>query len=179
VTALRDRLEDAEDGVRTGLWAALVSVAALAAAGIVGLGLKQPWLFPSLGPTLMVLAETPRQPAAHWRNVLSGHVVGIAAGYLALIVTGLTSAPPVIQQGLTGPRVVAACLSVGLTAFVLQAIRTPHPPAGATTLIVSLGLLKTPASFRTMVFSVALCTVIAVALNLAAGVRQLGVRADP
>jgi len=59
-------------GLRTGLWSATLSVLVLAAAGAVGLALKQPWLFPSLGPTLMVVAETPREPAAHPRNVPSG-----------------------------------------------------------------------------------------------------------
>jgi len=179
VTLLRDRLEAGDSTAAVGAWAALVSIAVLAAAGVVGLALKQPWLFPSLGPTLMVLAETPRQDSAHWRNVLGGHAIGIAAGYFALLATGLTTAPAVVEQGLTGTRIVAACLSLGLTAFLLQALRLPHPPAGATTLIVSLGLLKTPASLRAMSFSIVLCTVGAVALNLAAGVRHKGVRSAP
>ena len=147
-SALREELESGANGVRVGLWSALVCVAALAAAGAVGLALKQPWLFPSLGPTLMVLAETPRQPPAHPRNVVAGHVVGVTAGYVALLVTGLTDHPAVIQEGLTGRRVVAACLSLALTAFVLQAMRTPHPPSGATTLIVSLGILRPPRRSR-------------------------------
>lgn len=164
-------------GAGIGLWSAVVSVIALAAAGLVGLLLKQPWLFPSLGPTLMVLAETPRQPTAHPRSVLVGHLAGVGAGYLSLVVTGLTDAPPVTQQGLTGTRVAAAVLSVALTAFVLQAVRSPHPPAGATTLIVSLSLLAKPSQLLVILLSVLLCTVIAVALNTLAGGRQIGVRA--
>ncbi len=163
-------------GVGVGVWAAVVSVVVLAAAGLVGLVLEQPWLFPSLGPTIMVVAETPRQPAAHPRNVLAGHVVGVAAGYLALVVTGLTAAPAVAQQGITFPRIVAACLSLALTALVLQATGTQHPPAGATTLIVSLGILKTPSQLLAIVLSVLLVTVAATALNVVAGVRQQGVR---
>ncbi len=57
-------------------------------------------------------------------------------------------------------------MSVALTAFFLQAIRCPHPPAGATTLIVSLGLIARPPQLLTMALSVLLITVIAVALNL-------------
>jgi len=155
-----------------------MSIVCLAAVGAVGVALKQPWVFPSLGPTVMVLAETPTQPAAHPRNVLSGHLVGIAAGYLSLLLLGLTDNPPVIQEGLTSTRVAAAVLSVALTALVLQAIRTPHPPAGATTLIVSLGLLKTPASLRAMVLSVILLTVLATLINRALRVPQEGVSAD-
>jgi hypothetical protein len=170
-------LHDKAGSAGVGLWAAVVSVVVLGAAGVVGLVLKQPWLFPSLGPTIMVIAETPRQPAAHPRNVLAGHLVGVAAGYLALLVTGLTAAPAVVQQGVTVPRIVAACLSLALTALVLQVLGTPHPPAGATTLIVSLGILKTPTQLLAVLLSVLLVTAVATALNLVTGVRQAGVRA--
>ncbi len=173
---LRTALETEAGGRGVGTWSAVVSALALAVAGLVGLALKQPWLFPSLGPTLMLLAETPRQPAAHPRSVLVGHLVGIAAGYLALVATGLTDDPPVIQEGLTSARVVAAALSVAVTALVLQAVKCPHPPAGATTLIVSLGLLAKPSQLLTIALSVLLVTAIAVALNLVTGVRQAGVR---
>lgn len=169
-------LQQRAGGVGIGLWGAGVSAVALALAGLVGMGLGQPWLFPSLGPTLMVLAETPRQPSAHPRSVLVGHLVGVAAGYLSLVVTGLTDAPSVIAQGLTTGHVIAAVLSVAVTSFVLQSIRCPHPPAGATTLIVSLGLLTEPMQLTTIVLSALLCTVIAVTLNLFAGIRQKGVR---
>ena len=169
-------LQSRAGGAGIGLWSAVVSATALAVAGLVGLLLKQPWLFPSLGPTLMVLAETPRQPSAHPRSVLVGHLAGVGAGYLSLVVTGLADAPSVIQEGLTGPRVVAAALSVALTAFVLQALSSPHPPAGATTLIVSLSLLSKLSELFVIILAVLLCTVVAVGLNLLAGVRQGGVR---
>ncbi len=178
MTALRDRLERSENGLDTGLWALAVSVVGLAVVGALGLLLEQPWVFPSLGPTLMVLAETPRQPAAHPRNVLAGHVVGVFCGYLALLVTGLTSHPAVTTEGLSGPRVVAACLSVGLTALLLQVMGTPHPPAGATTLIVSLGLFKTPRGLFVLLASVVVCTLVASVLDALVGVRQEGLR-DP
>ena len=170
------RLRDLPAGL--GAYSAALSIICLAAVGALGVALKQPWVFPSLGPTVMVLAETPTQPAAHPRNVLSGHVVGVAAGYLSLLVFGLTNNPPVTQEGLTTTRVAAAVLSVALTALVLQAIRTPHPPAGATTLIVSLGILKTPASLRALLLSVVVLTVLATLINRALRVPQAGVTAD-
>lgn len=166
---LRAALEDRAGGLGVGIWSALVTAVALAVAGVVGLASRQPWLFPSLGPTLMVLAETPRQPAARWRSVLVGHLVGVAAGYLALVVTGLTDHPPALDEGLTGARVVAACLSVALTALVLQAVRCPHPPAGATTLIVSLGLLARPGQLVTVLLSVLLVTVVAAGVEVLTG----------
>ncbi len=171
--------ESAAGGAGVGVWSALVAGVGLAVVGLVGLALAQPWVFPSLGPTLMVMAETPRQPAGRPRNVAVGHVVGVAAGYLALLVTGLADDPPVIEQGLTGPRVVAAVLSLTLTAFVLQALRSSHPPAGATTLIVSLGLLRTPQQLLVILLAVLLVTAVAVLLNLAARIRQEGVGGRP
>ena len=124
----------------------------------------------------MVLAETPGHPSAHPRNVLAGHTVGVFCGYLALLTTGLVNHPSALPEGLLAPRVVAACLSVGLTALLLQLMGTPHPPAGATTLIVSLGLFKTERSLVVLLLSVAVCTLIATALNGGLGVHQKGVR---
>lgn len=177
LTGLRtSEVEESSGSPRVALRSALVSALALAVAGLIGLALRSPWLFPSLGPTLMVIAETPRQPAAHPRTVLVGHLVGVAAGSLALAVTGLAGHPAVIVEGLTAPRVLAATLSVALTAFVLQAVRCPHAPAGATTLIVSLGILHTPSQLVTILLSVVVVTAIATALNAAIGVPQAGVR---
>lgn len=155
----------------TAAWSTVVCVAGLAAAGVVGAVLHEPWVFPSLGPTLMVVAETPKEPSAAPRSILVGHLVGIVAGYLALVVTGLHDAGPVTQTGLTTARVVAACLSLGVTALVLQLIRCPHPPSGATTLIVSLGILKTDDQLLTMALAVVLVSVVAWALNLLLGRR--------
>lgn len=173
---LRTSAHRGEQGPHVGAWSAVVSVVALAVAGTVGLALKQPWLFPSLGPTLMVLAETPQEPVAHVRAALVGHAVGIGAGWLALAVTGLRAHPAVLVEGLSAARIVAACLSVAVTALVLQALRSAHPPAGATTLIVSLGLLRTAPQLLTLALAVLLCTAVAVLLNLAVGMRQQGVR---
>jgi len=153
-------------GLRTGLWSATLSVLVLAAAGAVGIALKQPWLFPSLGPTLMVVAETPREPAAHPRNVLVGHLVGLGAGLIGLLVTGLRSHPSAVQEGLTGHRLVAVCLAIGLTALLLQLIRCPHPPAGATTLIVALGILRTTPELRTMALAVVGVAAVAAVVHL-------------
>lgn len=175
LSALRDHLESDQQGLDTGLWSLAVSVVGLAAVGLLGVLLDEPWVFPSLGPTLMVLAESPRQPAAHPRNVVVGHAVGVAAGYLALVGTGLVDHPAVTTEGVLPARVVAACLSVGLTALVLQALRTPHPPSGATTLIVSLGLFRTAQGLAVLLLSVVVCTVLAVLLNTLAGIRQEGV----
>lgn len=152
-----------------GFRSAALSVVVLAAAGAVGVAVHQPWVFPSVGPTLMLLAETPAQPSAAPRSVLVGHVVGLSAGLLALVLLGLRSHPSAVQEGLTGSRVVAVCLALGLTALVLQVLRCPHPPAGATTLIVALGVLRTDAQLGTMLLVFLALAAVAVATRTAAG----------
>lgn len=67
-----------------GVYAAILSLVVLAAAGAVGLALRQPWLFPSLGPTVMLFFESPAQKASRPLNTLVGHGVGLLAGIAAL-----------------------------------------------------------------------------------------------
>lgn len=155
-----------------GAYAFALCLAALAAVGLVALLLRQPLLFPSLGPTVMLFFENPTQKAAAPRSALVGHGVAILAGAACLLLFGLTDHPPVLQEGVTAPRIGAAALSVALTALVLKAVGTPHPPAGATTLIVSLGLLTAPAELLAIAAGVVLVTVLSVALNRLLGVRQ-------
>ena len=106
----------------------------------------------------MLLSETPETPSAHPRNVIVGHAVALATGWVALTATGLLHHPAALQEGISTPRIVAAALSLALTALALQLLHTPHPPAGATTLIVSLGLLKTGGQLLVMMTAVLLCT---------------------
>lgn len=129
-----------------------------------------PFIFPSLGPTAFLFFYTPSAPSASPRNTLIGHAVGAGAGYLSLVVTGLTLAGPALSVGVTWPRVIAAALSLGLTAGIMVLLRAPHPPAGATTLIVSLGLLTRPWQLVLLLGAVVVLTVQAFALNRLAGI---------
>src|SRR3954468_2272045 len=95
------------------LYACLGCSAVLLLAGFVGLGLRQPWLFPSLGPTLMMFFEAPSAATTRPVDVLVGHGVGILAGLAALTVFGLRTHPSAVQEGLSLSRVLAAALSLG------------------------------------------------------------------
>jgi CBS domain-containing membrane protein len=129
-----------------------------------------PFIFPSLGPTAFLFFYTPTAPAASPRNTIIGHAIGILAGYFSLFVTGLTAAGPALAVGVTWPRVIAAALSLGLTAGVMVLARAPHPPAGATTLIVSLGILTKPWHLGLLMIAVVLLTVQAFTINRLAGI---------
>jgi CBS-domain-containing membrane protein len=129
-----------------------------------------PFIFPSLGPTAFLFFYTPTAPAASPRNALIGHAIGAACGYFSLVVTGLTTAGPALAVGVTWPRVIAAALSLGLTSGLMVLLRAPHPPAGATTLIVSLGMLTQPWQLVLLMVAVVVLTGQALAINRLAGV---------
>ncbi|WIB65958.1 MULTISPECIES: HPP family protein [unclassified Curtobacterium] len=137
----------------------------LAVAGVVGLVLRQPWLFPSLGPTVMLFFSAPRQPSSRPRNALVGHVVGLAAGYGAYLAFGLVGSPSAPAGGLTPRYLLAAVVAVAVTTLVLHLLGMQHPPAGATTLIVALGILATPVAVLDMLGAVVLITVVGWGLN--------------
>lgn len=144
-----------------------LSIAIMALAALVS---GQPFIFPSLGPTAFLLFYTPMLPAASPRNTLIGHAIGAAAGYLALVVFGLTDRGPALVEGVTWGRVGAAALSLGLTSGAMVWARSPHPPAGATTLIVSLGILRRPVNLCVLMLAVFLLVVQGFVINRLAGI---------
>lgn len=105
-----------------------------------------PMLFPSLGPTAFVLALFQQSDATSPRRVIGGHVIGVVAGLLAyhLLASGISMASATDPGSIEGLRLAASgVLATTLTAGGMLATDTRHPPACATTLIVSLGLLTT------------------------------------
>jgi CBS domain-containing membrane protein len=153
-----------------GLFAFVNGLIAIGAMALVALVTGEPFVFPSLGPTAFLLFYTPLQPASSPRNTLCGHAIGAAAGYLALVVFRLTGDPPALASSVSGNRVGAAALSLGLTSGVMVWARVPHPPAGATTLIVSLGILREPEQLAVLMVAVALLVVQGFVINRAAGI---------
>lgn len=140
--------------LRTGVHAG----ALLAVTGVLAWATGRPFVFPSLGPTAYVLATVERGGTASPRNVLGGHLVGVLAGLAAhhavapgLVITTGEPAFALVQFRLA----LAGTLSVALTAGGMLATDTVHPPACATTLIVSLGLLSTPVDGGIIMASVA------------------------
>jgi CBS-domain-containing membrane protein len=154
-----------------GLFACVNGLIAIGAMAAVALVTGEPFVFPSLGPTAFLLFYTPLLPAASPRNTLGGHAIGAAAGYLALVVFGLTDAAPALASGVSGSRVGAAALSLGLTSGAMVWARVPHPPAGATTLIVSLGILREPAQLGVLMVAVVLLVAQGFVINRLAGIE--------
>lgn len=145
----------------------LISIGLMSLAALVT---GSPFIFPSLGPTAFLLFYTPTAPAASPRNTVFGHLIGCLAGYLALVAFALQDAPPALSTGVSSGRVGAAALSLALTAGLMVWLKVPHPPAGATTLIVSLGILRTPSQLGVLMLAVLLLTIQGFVINRLAGI---------
>ncbi len=105
----------------------------------------RPLIFPSLGPSAFSLVVGGKVENAA-RRVIGGHLLGIAGGLLAyhLVARGFTLAALPPAQSLALLRLsVSGVISVIVTAAGMLKLRAEHPPACATTLIVSLGIMAT------------------------------------
>jgi CBS-domain-containing membrane protein len=143
------------------------SVAILAGLALV---LDTPFVFPSVGPTAFMLYFTPLAPTASPRNTLCGHAIGIACGYASLWLVGLEYEPSAMLEGIYWARVLCAALSLATTGSLMVLLDVVHAPAGATALIVALGIITTPAHLAIIELAVALLVLKALALNRLVGI---------
>jgi CBS domain-containing membrane protein len=143
-----------------------ITIAILAAVAMIS---HTPFVFPSLGPTAILLFCTPLSPTASPRHTLYGHAIGIVCGFSSLSLAGLQHAPPATVTGVDVRRILAAALSLALTSALMILLRSAHPPAGATTLIVSLGIVTKPFYLLVIEVAVALMALQAIVINRLAG----------
>jgi CBS-domain-containing membrane protein len=121
--------------LRIAVWCVIATIVT----GAIALATKRPYIFPSLGPTAIMVFAQPDAQVARPRNVVGGHAIGALCGYFALWATGLLGVP--FSPQVTLHRLAAATIALGLTALLMYVLHFEHPPAGATTLIVALGVL--------------------------------------
>ena len=127
-------------------------------------------LFPSLGPTAFLVFVKPTSAEAAPENTIIGHLIGITGGWLSLLCFGLEKTAPNLAAGhVPWQRVAAVALSMALTTGLMVGVRKPHTPACATTLIISLGLVREPWQFPFLLGGVALLSLQALIINRLAG----------
>ena len=143
-----------------------ITIALLA---ILALFTKSPFIFPSLGPTAYLLFFSPLAETSSPRNTILGHAIGLICGYAAFSLTGASNMPFGFHAGIYGPRVLAAALSLSTTGALMVLLRASHPPAGATTLIVSLGIISHPRELVIIEVAVFLLVAQALVINRLAG----------
>ena len=128
-----------------------------------------PFVFPSLGPTAYLLFFSPLAKASSPRNTILGHAIGLICGYGAFVLTGAGSIPFGGHPGIFWPRILAAALSLSATGAFMALLDVSHPPAGATTLIVSLGIIARPRELVVIEVAVFLLVAQALLINRLAG----------
>ncbi len=112
--------------------------------GAIGLIMRMPLIFTSLGPTAYELVEKPLSKSARTYNIVVGHMTGLGAGFFSLWVLVAWSAPKVASAGfVSSSRLWAAILSVVITTALTLALRASQPASLSTTLLVSLGAMQT------------------------------------
>ncbi|MGC2745080.1 MAG: HPP family protein [Candidatus Angelobacter sp.] len=154
------------------VWAVYVCVNGFITIGLLALLALltgSPFVFPSLGPTAYLFFFSPLAEASSPRNAILGHAIGLICGYAAFALTVASSPPFGLHPGVHGPRVLAAALSLSTTGALMALFRVSHPPAGATTLIVSLGIISQPKELAIIEVAVILLTAQALAINRLAG----------
>lgn len=130
-----------------------------------------PFVFPSLGPTAYLLFFSPLAKASSPRNTILGHAIGLICGYAAFVLTGAGSIPFGAHPGIFWPRILAAALSLSTTGAFMALLDVSHPPAGATTLIVSLGIISRPRELVVIEIAVFLLVAQALLINRLAGLN--------
>jgi CBS-domain-containing membrane protein len=128
-----------------------------------------PFVFPSLGPTAYLLFFSPLAQTSSPRNTIFGHAIGLICGYAAFVVTGAGALPFGVHPGIFWPRILAAALSLSATGAFMVLLDVSHPPAGATTLIVSLGIISKPRELVIIEVAVFLLVAQALVINRLAG----------
>ena len=143
-----------------------ITIAVLALLALVS---RNPFVFPSLGPTAYLLFFSPLGKTSSPRNTILGHAIGLVCGYAAFVVTGAGTLPFGAQQAIFWPRIWAAALSLSATGAFMVLLEISHPPAGATTLIVSLGIISKPRELVIIEVAVLLLVAQALVINRLAG----------
>lgn len=154
------------------IWTAYVFVNGFVTIGLLALLAvvsETPFVFPSLGPTAYLFFFQPLGESSTPRNAILGHAIGLVCGYAAFRAAGLQHGAPNFHDGVYWPRILSAALSLALTGALMVMFRVNHPPAGATTLIVALGILSMPYHLVVIEIAVVLLTLQAWVINRLAG----------
>lgn len=145
-----------------------LTIAILSAlAGLTG----SPFVFPSLGPTAYLFFFAPMGKSSSPRHAILGHAIGLVCGFCAYVLMGSHGFVTTSLGQVSWREIVAAGLSLAATGAVMVLLRVSHPPAGATTLIVSLGILSDPTYLLIIEVAVVLLTLQAFAINRLAGLN--------
>ncbi|WP_324785923.1 HPP family protein [Streptomyces sp. H51] len=151
-------------GVRLMLLSALL----LAGVGAIGRLIGLVALTTALGPTAYLLLAHPESVTARLRTAVAGHALAIAVALACLAVFGLWTHPSVAERHQdTAGQIGAQALAVGLTLFLLHLCNAHHPPAAATSLLITSGICRPGPALYGLLVGLALVLAIAPLLTSA------------
>jgi hypothetical protein len=157
-----DRVASIPDSI----WGPLASALLILVTGAVALLMGSPWLLPSLGPTAVLAGEMPAHRMTRTWNTIVGHAGALLAGFAGVLIAGAANQPALLADHvLTPQRVLASVIAIGLTVLIGALLRASHPPAAATTLLVSLGWLRTLDDAVNLIAGVLVITTVAVLIR--------------
>ena len=102
----------------------------------------------SLGATAFVVFALPDKITAQPRNVIGGHIVGMACGVLGFHVLNAFPDPDFFVA-----ESVIHAIAVGLSIFIMVLTNTEHPPAAGTALGVAIEGLSRRLALSILLFS--------------------------
>lgn len=124
-------------------WVPITSALLIVLVGAIGSWMRQPWLFAALGPTALMVAANPGHETTNFRAIVVGHLAAIACAYLALLMLNAAGAPTMLATRVVPfPRIWASAAAMAMLALVMPQLRSFHPPAAATALLITLGAYR-------------------------------------
>lgn len=155
------------------VWSVYVGVNGFVTIGLLGLlalATGSPFVFPSLGPTAYLFFFSPLADASSPRNTILGHAIGLVCGYAAFTSTSGFALTFGAHGDVHLSKVLAAAFALSATGALMALFQVSHPPAGATTLIVALGIIYQPKELIVIEIAVILLTAQAFVINRIAGI---------
>jgi len=149
--------------------AAVFATIAAALVGAIAWKTGMPFLFPALGASAFIVFAVPHSPAAAPRNVILAQFVGAATGWICIRACSVDPTGATLSHLFGLPHILATSISLGFTTLLMLLLDAPHPPAGATTLIVSLGSMPEAWHIVVVVASCALLVMLAHMAHAASG----------
>lgn len=116
----------------------ILSISAVAALAVI---FKMPLIFPSLGPSALLFFNDDLTLRPKIKTVFLGHTIGILSGFVAIQLFCLRLEHSQQLDSLNYWHIATAALAVSLTGFLMKVSKQFHAPAGASALIVGLGLI--------------------------------------
>ena len=89
---------------------------------------RNPFVFPSLGPTAYLLFFSPLGKTSSPRNTIFGTCIGLACGDSAFVLDRGRALPFGVHPGIFWPRILAAALSLSATGAFMVLLDVSHPP---------------------------------------------------